>query len=54
MNLKVLDIRDFAEFNSELHRITTQLRLCGQTVTDVELIEKTLSTFLPTAAILSQ
>jgi hypothetical protein len=54
INLRVLDFPDFASFNSELHRITAQLRLCGQTITDAELIEKTLSTFPPATAILSQ
>ena len=34
INLRVLDFPDFVSFNSELHRITMQLRLCGQTVTD--------------------
>ena len=31
INLWVLDFLDFVSFNSELHRITAQLRLCGQT-----------------------
>ena len=53
-NIRVLDFPDFAAFNSELHRITAQLRLCGQVITDEELIEKTLSTFPPATAILSQ
>jgi hypothetical protein len=54
INLRVLDFPDFVTFNSELHRIVAQLRLCGETVTDAELIEKTLSTFPPATAILSQ
>ena len=54
INLRVLDFPDFVSFNSELHRIVAQLRLCGQEVTDAELIEKTLSTFPPATAILSQ
>ena len=33
-NLRVLDFPDFATFNSELHRIVAQLRLCGQRVTE--------------------
>ena len=53
-NLRVLDFSDFATFNSELHRIVAQLRLCGQRVTEAEMVEKTLSTFPPTTAILSQ
>lgn len=54
INLRVLDFPDFASFNFELHRITAQLRLCGQNVTEIELIEKILSTFPSTTAILSQ
>ena len=53
-NLRVLDFLDFATFNSELHRIVAQLRLCGQRVTEAEMVEKTLSTFPPATAILSQ
>ena len=49
-----LHFLDFVSFNSELHRITAQLRLCGQTVTDAELIEKTLFTFPAATTILSQ
>ena len=47
INLKVLDFPDFVSFNSKLHRITTQLKLYGETITEAELIEKTLSTFPP-------
>lgn len=54
INLRVLDFPDFVTFNSELHRIVATLRLCGETITEAELIEKTLSTFPPTTAILSQ
>jgi hypothetical protein len=54
LNLRVLDFPDFVSFNSELHRIVAQLRLCGETVTENELIEKTLSTFPLATAILSQ
>lgn len=53
-NLRVLDFPDLQSFNTELHRITSQLRLCGEIVTDAELIDKTLSTFPPATAILAQ
>jgi hypothetical protein len=54
INLRVLDFPDFVTFNSKLHRIVEQLRLYGETVTDAELIEKTLSTFPQATTILSQ
>jgi hypothetical protein len=47
INLRVLDFPDFVSYNSELHRITAQLKLCGQTISENEMIEKTLSTFPP-------
>ena len=54
VNLRVLDFPNFQAFNAELHRISAQLRLCGDRVTDAELIDKTLSTFPPATAILAQ
>ena len=54
INLRVQDFPDFVSFNSELHRIVALLRLCGQEITNAELIEKTLSTFPPATLILSQ
>ncbi len=53
-NLRVLDFPNFQAFNAELHRVSAQLRLCGDKITDAELIDKTLSTFPPATAILSQ
>ena len=41
-------------FNAELHRITAQLRVCGETIEERELIDKTLSTFLLAFALLAQ
>ena len=54
INLRVMDFTDFATYNSEMHRIAAQLKLCGEPLTDAELVEKTLSTFPPATAILSQ
>ena len=52
--LRVLDFPNFSTYDSELHRIVAQLRLCGITVTEAELINKTLNSFPPACAILSQ
>ena len=49
LQLRVMDFSDLMTFNAEIHRITAQLRLCGETVEENELIDKTLST-LPLAA----
>ncbi|KAK1699112.1 hypothetical protein QYE76_015809 [Lolium multiflorum] len=49
MRLRFADFKTVGEYNSALHRICTSLLLCGTTITDKEKIEKTLSTFHPTA-----
>ena len=41
-------------FNAEIHCITAQLRLCGETVEGKELIDKILSIFSPAIALLAQ
>ena len=50
MSLCMLDFPDVSSFNSELDHIVAQLRLCGEVLTESELISKTLSTF-PLASI---
>ena len=42
------------KYNSALHRIVPQLKLCKQNITDTELIEKTLSTFHVSNLVLQQ
>ena len=54
LSLRVLDFVDLNSFNAELHRIVAQLRLCGEEVTEEQLIDKTLSTFPPASSILAQ
>ena len=52
--LRVLDFTNLVSFNAELHRIVAQLRLCGETVTEQELINKTLQSFPSASALLAQ
>ena len=54
LSLRVLDFVDLTTFNAELHPIVAQLRLCGEEVTEEELIDKTLSTFPPASSILAE
>ena len=54
IGLRVLDFPNFLTFNAELHRIVAQLKLCGDQITETDLIDKTLSTFPPACAILAQ
>ncbi|KAK1603136.1 hypothetical protein QYE76_007871 [Lolium multiflorum] len=49
MRMRFADFKTVGEYSSALHRICTSLLLCGNTITDKEKIEKTLSTFHPTA-----
>jgi len=53
-HLRMLDFPTLVSFNNELYRIISQLRLFGHTITEKEMIEKTLSTFPPVSAILAQ
>jgi hypothetical protein len=54
ITLRFLDYKSVAAYNSALHRIVTKLRLCGQKITDTDMIEKTLSTFHPGNIVLQQ
>ena len=54
MSLRVMDFPDISSFNSELHRIVAQLRLCGEQLTEPKLITKTLSTFPVASTVLAQ
>jgi uncharacterized protein YecT (DUF1311 family) len=44
ITLRFQDYKPVATYNSALHRIVTKMRLCGQKITDADMIEKTLST----------
>ena len=53
INLRVLDFPKFVSFSSKLYRITAQLKLCGETITEAKLIKETLYIFPPAISILS-
>jgi hypothetical protein len=53
MNLRVQDFTTVAAYNNELFRISSTLTLCGEPVSDSDLMEKTLSTFHPSNIVLS-
>lgn len=42
INLRVMDFTTLASYNNEFHQIVSQLRLCGETITETNLIDKTL------------
>jgi hypothetical protein len=54
ITLRFKDYKSVAAYNFALHRIVTKMRLCGQKITDPDMIEKTLSTFHPGNIVLQQ
>ncbi|XP_070668820.1 uncharacterized protein [Malus domestica] len=44
-HLRIQDFKSVAEYNSSLFRITSQIKLCGDTITEEMLLEKNFSTF---------
>ncbi|XP_026396910.1 uncharacterized protein LOC113291608 [Papaver somniferum] len=45
MHLLLQDFKSVSEYNSTLFQIVSRLKLCGEIITDVDLLEKTYSTF---------
>ncbi|XP_051130807.1 uncharacterized protein LOC127251239 [Andrographis paniculata] len=48
------DFKTVTEYNSAIHQITSQLKLCGENVTENDKLEKTLSTFHASNVVLQQ
>ncbi|XP_048631046.1 uncharacterized protein LOC125605082 [Brassica napus] len=44
-HLRIQDLKTVDEYNSALFKIVSKMRLCGETVTEKDLLEKTFSTF---------
>ncbi|XP_048623686.1 uncharacterized protein LOC125592514 [Brassica napus] len=44
-NLRIQDFKSVDEYNSALFKIVSKLKLCGETITDADMLEKTFSTF---------
>ena len=53
-NIRFQDFKSITEYNSVIHRITSQLRLCGHMVTQQEMLEKTFSTMHASNVLLQQ
>ncbi|XP_017604257.1 uncharacterized protein LOC108451032 [Gossypium arboreum] len=45
LNLRLQDFKSVSDYNSAMFRITSQLNLCGEKITDAEMLQKTYSTF---------
>nr|XP_028962110.1 uncharacterized protein LOC103417860 [Malus domestica] len=53
-HLRIQDFKSVAEYNSALFRITSQMKLYGDTITDEILLEKTYNTFHANNVLLQQ
>ncbi|PIM98030.1 hypothetical protein CDL12_29491 [Handroanthus impetiginosus] len=45
LHLRLQDFKSISEYNSVMFKITSQLMLCGEKISDKDMLEKTLSTF---------
>ena len=45
MHLRFQDFKTVAEYNSTLFKISSKLQLCGEKITESDMLEKTYSTF---------
>nr|XP_027075995.1 uncharacterized protein LOC113699840 [Coffea arabica] len=54
LHLRLQDFKSVNEYNSAMFRITSQLSLCGEKVTDEDMLEKTFSTFHVSNMLLQQ
>ena len=51
---RLQDFKSLHEHNSTMFRITSQLKLCGETVNEIDMIETTFSTFQALNVLLQQ
>ena len=54
LHLRLQDFKSVSEYNSAMFKITSQLKLCGENVSDKDLLEKTYSTFHANNVLLQQ
>ncbi|KAI5337655.1 hypothetical protein L3X38_016926 [Prunus dulcis] len=52
--LRFQDYKSVSEYNSAMHRITSLMRLCGENISEEDMLEKTLSTFHASNVLLQQ
>ncbi|XP_068331398.1 uncharacterized protein [Pyrus communis] len=53
-HVRIQDFKSVAEYNSALFRITSQMKLCGDTITEEDMLEKAFSTFHASNMLLQQ
>ena len=54
MHLRLQDFKKVSEYDSALFRISSQLKLCGEKVTEEDMLEKTFTTFHALNVLLQQ
>ncbi|KAK4391511.1 hypothetical protein Sango_1928900 [Sesamum angolense] len=54
IQLRLQDLKTIAEYNSEMFRIVSKLRLCGEDVTDEQMLKKIFFTFHASNLVLQQ
>jgi len=54
IHLRFQDFKTVTEYNSAIHKVSSILKLCGYTITDDDLLEKTFSTFHASNVLLQQ
>ena len=54
MHLKLQDFKTVSEYNSTLFKINSQLKLCGEKITEEDMLEKTFTTFHASNVLLQQ
>ncbi|XP_021980045.1 uncharacterized protein LOC110876176 [Helianthus annuus] len=54
LHLRPQDFKTVSEYNTALFRITSELKLCGEKITDEDMLGKTFSTFHASNMLLSQ
>ena len=54
MHLRLQDFKTVSEYNSALFKISSQLKLCGENITEEDMLEKTFTTFHASNVLLQQ
>ncbi|XP_031094288.1 uncharacterized protein LOC116010051 [Ipomoea triloba] len=54
LHLRLQDFKTVSEYNSAMFKISSQLLLCGEKITDDDMLEKTFSTFHASNMVLQQ
>ncbi|XP_015057734.1 uncharacterized protein LOC107004028 [Solanum pennellii] len=54
IHLRLQDFKSISEYKSSMFKIISQLKLCGENITDHDMLEKTFSTFPASSMLLQQ